>query len=222
MPHVPRCTRLRDLLLSAAQIMEARRFLNEPGSRWFKMQLTRQHAVDVLRRAGFRETAEDALPVGGNPRLLPSNVQQEPCREDKRMCNWFYSGLGHQNWEISPKPGITRTRGLAARSSRPPAARRAFLVPPSGEATMTAQPIAPVISSLTRPAGHRRAQTAAVRRLPLAAVPEIQAAADDVLYGFGSHCSPGWSPTCTCTGYVIGRQRFESPRICASSQLNRA
>ena len=50
---------------------------------------------------------------------------------------------------------------------------------------MTAQPIAPVIPSLARPSGRGRAQVAPARRLPLAAVPDIPAVADDVLYGFG-------------------------------------
>jgi hypothetical protein len=50
---------------------------------------------------------------------------------------------------------------------------------------VTAQPIAPVIPSLARPTGRGRARMATARRLPLAAVPEIPAAADDVIYGFG-------------------------------------
>ena len=50
---------------------------------------------------------------------------------------------------------------------------------------MTAQLIAPVIPSLARPSGRGRARTAVTRRLPLATVPEIPAAADDVLYGSG-------------------------------------
>ncbi len=50
---------------------------------------------------------------------------------------------------------------------------------------MTAQPIAPVIPSSARAAGRGRARTAGRRQLPLACVPEVPAAADDVLYGFG-------------------------------------
>ncbi len=50
---------------------------------------------------------------------------------------------------------------------------------------MTAQPIAPVIPSLARSAVRRRGRTDAARRLPLACVLDVPAAADDVLYGFG-------------------------------------
>jgi hypothetical protein len=50
---------------------------------------------------------------------------------------------------------------------------------------VTTQPVAPVIPSPARPGARRRAGTGVVRRLPLAAAPEIPAAAHAVLYGFG-------------------------------------
>jgi hypothetical protein len=50
---------------------------------------------------------------------------------------------------------------------------------------MTAQLIAPVIPPLARTAGRSRTRAAAARRLPLAFVPEVPAAADGVIYGFG-------------------------------------
>jgi len=50
---------------------------------------------------------------------------------------------------------------------------------------VTAQPIAPVIPALARPGVRTRTKTGPVRRLPVAMGPEIPAAADDVVYGFG-------------------------------------
>jgi bifunctional DNA-binding transcriptional regulator/antitoxin component of YhaV-PrlF toxin-antitoxin module len=50
---------------------------------------------------------------------------------------------------------------------------------------VTAQPIAPVIPSRSRPAYRDRAGAGSLRRLPLAVAPEVSAAAGDVLYGFG-------------------------------------
>jgi hypothetical protein len=50
---------------------------------------------------------------------------------------------------------------------------------------MTAQPIAPVIPSLARRADRGHGTTRAARPLPVAAAPEIPAAPDEVLYGFG-------------------------------------
>jgi hypothetical protein len=50
---------------------------------------------------------------------------------------------------------------------------------------MTAQLIAPVIPPSSRPGVRRHGGTGPARRLPVAAVPVIPAAADDVLYGLG-------------------------------------
>jgi hypothetical protein len=50
---------------------------------------------------------------------------------------------------------------------------------------MTARPIAPVIPPPARPPVRGRSRADAARRLPVAAVPVIPAAPDDVLYGFG-------------------------------------
>src|SRR5262245_17808057 len=90
-----------------------------------------------------------------------------------------------QTGEISPKPDTTRTRRLADRSARLPAARRAVPVPPHGEVAMTAPLIAPLIPPRTRPGSREHGRPATARRLPVAAVPEVPAVPDDVLYGFG-------------------------------------
>ncbi len=50
---------------------------------------------------------------------------------------------------------------------------------------MTARLIAPVIPPSSRPSVRGHGRAGAPRRLPVAAVPVIPAAADDVLYGFG-------------------------------------
>jgi bifunctional DNA-binding transcriptional regulator/antitoxin component of YhaV-PrlF toxin-antitoxin module len=50
---------------------------------------------------------------------------------------------------------------------------------------VTTRPIAPVIPSQARPARRDRAAAGSLRRLPLAAVPEVPSAAGGVLYGFG-------------------------------------
>jgi len=50
---------------------------------------------------------------------------------------------------------------------------------------VTAQPIAPVLPSLAGPGVRTRTKTGLVRRLPMAIGPEIPAAVDDVVYGFG-------------------------------------
>jgi hypothetical protein len=56
---------------------------------------------------------------------------------------------------------------------------------PSQEAVATAQPIAPVIPSRTRTAARAGGRAGLVRRLPLAAAPEIPVVPDEVVYGFG-------------------------------------
>ena len=50
---------------------------------------------------------------------------------------------------------------------------------------MTASLITPVIPPSARPDGRGHGRTGATRRLPVAAVPVIPAAPDDVVYGFG-------------------------------------
>ena len=50
---------------------------------------------------------------------------------------------------------------------------------------MTAQPIAPVIPSRARVAARAGGRAGPVRRLPLAAAPEIPSLPDEVVYGFG-------------------------------------
>jgi hypothetical protein len=50
---------------------------------------------------------------------------------------------------------------------------------------VTAEPIAPVIPSIGRRADRGHGKTSAAHPLPLAVAPEIPAAPDDVLYGFG-------------------------------------
>ena len=50
---------------------------------------------------------------------------------------------------------------------------------------MTAPLIAPLIPPRARPGTREQGRTAAVRRRPVAAVPEVPAAPDGVLYGFG-------------------------------------
>jgi hypothetical protein len=56
---------------------------------------------------------------------------------------------------------------------------------------MTAQPIAPVIPSLTRPAARGHGRTGMARRLPVAAAPVVPAGPDGVHYGFGRIDSSG-------------------------------
>ena len=50
---------------------------------------------------------------------------------------------------------------------------------------MTAPLIAPLIPPRSRAGDRERARTAPVRRLPVAAAPEVPAVPDDVVYGFG-------------------------------------
>jgi hypothetical protein len=56
---------------------------------------------------------------------------------------------------------------------------------------MTAQAIAPLIPPRARPGAREQGRAAAVRRLPVATVPEVLAAPADVLYGFGRMDSSG-------------------------------
>jgi hypothetical protein len=50
---------------------------------------------------------------------------------------------------------------------------------------MTAPLIAPLILPRGRPDGREHGRTAPVRRLPVAATPEVAVVPDDVVYGFG-------------------------------------
>jgi len=83
-----------------------------------------------------------------------------------------------QTGEISRKTDIARTRGTVV-----PA--RAVSAPPSREVAATVRPIAPVIPSRARAAARAGGRAASVRRLPLAAAPEIPVVPDEVVYGFG-------------------------------------
>jgi hypothetical protein len=56
---------------------------------------------------------------------------------------------------------------------------------------MSAQTIAPLIPPRARQGGREQGRPAVVRRLPVAAVPEVPAAPADVLYGFGRMDSSG-------------------------------
>ena len=88
---------------------------------------------------------------------------------------------------------------------------------------MTAQTIAPLIPPRARPGAREHGRPATVRRLPVAAAPEVPVVPDDVLYGFGRIDSSGrvadramtsalgWQPgdrlTLTATaGVVIARR----------------
>ncbi len=56
---------------------------------------------------------------------------------------------------------------------------------------MTAQTIAPLIPSRARQGAREQGRAATVRGLPVATVPEVPAAPDEVLYGFGRMDSSG-------------------------------
>lgn len=56
---------------------------------------------------------------------------------------------------------------------------------------MTAPLIAPLIPPRARPGAREHGRAAPVRRLPVAAVPEVPAVPDDVVYGFGRMDSSG-------------------------------
>ena len=56
---------------------------------------------------------------------------------------------------------------------------------------MTAQTIAPLIPPRGRPGAREQGRAAVARRLPVATVPEVPAAPEDVLYGFGRMDSSG-------------------------------
>jgi hypothetical protein len=93
------------------------------------------------------------------------------------MCHWFDSGLGHRNRGNFPQNrhySNTRPAFLAV---------RAVPAPPSQEAAVTAQPIAPVIPSRARAAARPGGRAGPVRRLPLAAVLEVPSLPDEVVYG---------------------------------------
>ena len=74
--------------------------------------------------------------------------------------------------------------GPPSRAGRP-LPRRAVPASPRGEAAMTAPLITPVIPPTARPGARGHGRPGAARRLPVAAVPVIPAAPDDVAYGFG-------------------------------------
>jgi hypothetical protein len=72
---------------------------------------------------------------------------------------------------------------------------------------VTAQPIPPVIPSGACPAVRDQAGAGSLRRLPLASVPEVPAAAGDILYGFGRIDAPGRvadAPVTTALGWRAG------------------
>ena len=50
---------------------------------------------------------------------------------------------------------------------------------------MTTPLIAPLIPPRTRPGGREHGRPGTIRRLPVAAAPEVRAVPDDVVYGFG-------------------------------------
>jgi hypothetical protein len=50
---------------------------------------------------------------------------------------------------------------------------------------MTTPLIAPLIPPRTRPGGREHSRPGTIRRLPVAAAPQVQAVPDDVVYGFG-------------------------------------
>jgi hypothetical protein len=58
---------------------------------------------------------------------------------------------------------------------------------------MTASLIAPLIPPSGRPAARRRGRAGTARTLPVAVVPVVPAAPDDVLYGFGGSTPPAGS-----------------------------
>jgi hypothetical protein len=110
--------------------------------------------------------------------LLPRIVKKELSTQSA-LAIWCSRSSDTQTGEISRKTDITRTRGQAARVSR------AAAVSPSGEAAATPQLIAAVIPSRARVAARAGGRAGPVRRLPLAAVPEILSLPDEVAYGFG-------------------------------------
>src|SRR5271169_6329270 len=77
---------------------------------------------------------------------------------------------------------ISRKQASLEHAARPPAGRSAS---PCGEAAMTAPLIAPLIPPRARPGAREHGRAAPVRRLPMAAAPEVPAVPNDVFYGTG-------------------------------------
>ena len=71
---------------------------------------------------------------------------------------------------------------------------------------MTAAPVAPLIPPRARPGGRDRAPIIPARRLPVAAVPDVPAVPDDVLYGFGRMDAWGRVADRAVTGVLGWRQ----------------
>ena len=70
---------------------------------------------------------------------------------------------------------------------------------------MTAPLIAPLIPPRARPGAREHGRPGAVRRLPVAAAPEVPAVPDDVVYGFGRMDESGRVADRAMTG-VLGWQ----------------
>ncbi len=98
-------------------------------------------------------------------------------------------GRDVHTWRLAPRTHkpvrFPLNQASLEHAGRLPAPCCAVLASPSGEAAVTAQPIAPVIPAVARPGARRRTGTGPTRQLPLADVPELPAAAGGVLYGFG-------------------------------------
>jgi bifunctional DNA-binding transcriptional regulator/antitoxin component of YhaV-PrlF toxin-antitoxin module len=71
---------------------------------------------------------------------------------------------------------------------------------------MTAAPVAALIPPRARPGGRESGRTVPARRLPVAAVPDVPAVPDDVLYGFGRMDAWGRVADRAVTGVLGWRQ----------------
>jgi hypothetical protein len=146
-------------------------------------------AAPVQRGASRRQNPGVPAPFGPNwpgPAVaatlasLGHLTKGELCREQALVFRCSHPS-DTQTWEISRIQALLEHAGVQS------TVRRAVRARPCGEAAMTAAPlIAPLIPPATSGAGGRKGgRTAAARRLPLAAVPEVPAVPDDVRYGFG-------------------------------------